>query len=465
MKHSIEQEIDELLSRGVGGFIDPEGTFKKKLIAKAAGNYSKPIFIKFGVDPTKPDLHLGHAVVLRKLRKFQDLGCTIIFLIGDITAQIGDPTGKSKVRPEVDQQMIEDNMKSYLEQVNKILKTDPQVFSWIRNSEWFLDVADLIAPDALTFTDNKTNQSVQFPPNSFYAKAALYDNTRMQKTMLGKTEIQQVTLRSFLAALRRITHSRLIERDMFEKRLEAGEELYMHEMMYPVLQGIDSNLIALIYGSCDLEVGGTDQTFNMLMGRDTMKIASLEQQAVLSFKLLEGTDGKEKMSKSLGNYIGVTDAPSDMYGKVMSIPDTSIVNYFELCTYTPLPEIEDIGTTVRKAKVNPKEIKMRLAREIVAIYHGEAAAEKAEGDFNNTFAKGGVPEDVETAHATAGTALVDIVMEKGIVGSKSEWRRLVEGGGVHNAETDETIEDQSAMFEKPITLKIGKRRFLKIKIK
>ncbi len=304
---------------------------------------------------------------------------------------------------------------------------------------------------------------MNFAADSYHAKAEVYDRSRMQKT-LGKSQIQQVTLRTFLATLRRITHSQLIERDMFQKRIEAGEELYMHEMMYPILQGLDSNLIALIYGSCDLEVGGTDQTFNMLMGRDTMKIGSLEQQAVLSFKLLEGTDGKEKMSKSLGNYIGVIDAPADMYGKIMSIPDSSIVNYFELCTYTPIEEVADIAKQLEKGKGNPKEIKMRLAREIVAIYHGEAASKDAEAAFENTFAKGGVPENLEIITVEKGTLIADVAVTNNIIASKSEWRRLIEGNGVHNAETDETITDQFAKVEGPMTLKIGKRRFLKIDI-
>jgi tyrosyl-tRNA synthetase len=402
--------------------------------------------------------------VLRKLRKLQEYGDTIVVLIGDITAQIGDPTGKSKVRPEIDQKAIEENMASYLAQVGKILKTDATVFSWIRNSEWFLDVADLVVTHPIEYKDTKTEQKVIFPPNSFFAKAALYDSSRMQKTVLGKTEVQQVTLRTFLATLRRITHSRLIERDMFEKRINAGEELYMHEMMYPILQGIDSNLIAHIYGSCDLEVGGTDQTFNMLMGRDTMKIANLEQQSVLSFTLLEGTDGKEKMSKSLGNYIGVTDAPADMYGKVMSIPDSSIVNYFELTTYTPLEEIADIAKQLEKGKTNPKDFKMRLAREIVAIYHGDAEATKAEEAFTKTFSEGGIPDNIEIFTVEKGTLISDIVVKYNVVSSKSDWRRLVEGNGVHNAKTNETITDQFAKLEAPMILKIGKRRFVKLEL-
>ncbi len=464
MSDTEMQEIDELLSRGVGEFIDPDGSFRKKLIGKIEGTYTKPIFIKWGADPSRPDLHLGHAVILRRLRKFQDLGCTVIFLIGDITAQIGDPTGKSKVRPEIDQQTVEINMASYVAQVGKILKTDATLFSWIRNSEWFLDVADVIAPEPVEFKDSATNQKVIFPANSFYAKAALYDNSRMQKTVLGKNEIQQVTLRTFLAILRKVTHAKLIQRDMFEKRINEGGDLYMHEMMYPVLQGIDSNLIATIYGSCDLEVGGTDQTFNMLMGRETMKASALEQQSVLSFRLIEGTDGKEKMSKSLDNFIAITDTPSDMYGKVMSIPDTSIANYFELSTYTPLVEIEEFKKQLDAESVNPKELKMRLAREIVAIYHGEKEAAKAEEDFTATFSKGGIPDDIKTTQAPAGTPLVGILLEEEMVESKTDFRRLLDAGAISDAATGDKITDPEASLDKDITLKIGKRRFLKIEL-
>jgi tyrosyl-tRNA synthetase len=465
-----EKDINELLSRGVGDFIDPENSFKNKLLGKINGTYTKPIVIKFGVDPTRPDLHLGHAVVLRKLRKLQEIGCHVVFLIGDITAQIGDPTGKSKVRPEISQEEIKKNMDTYLAQVGKLLITDNgAVFSWITNSDWFLDVADLIVPQQInyTVTDSKTGvkNEVPFPANSIYAKAAVFDSTRMQKTHLNKQELQQVTLRNFLATLRKITHARLIARDLFQDRLKSGEELFMHEMMYPVLQGLDSNLIGNIYGSCDLEVGGTDQLFNMVMGRDTMKIAELQPQSVLSFKLLEGLDGKEKMSKSLNNYIAVTDEPSDMYGKVMSIPDSSLVNYFELTTFTPLDEIETIKKELAKGEINPKDYKMQLAKQIVAIYHGQDAADKAQDDFNNTFKKGGVPEDIEKVEVSAGTLLVDILVGNEIVSSKTEWRRLVDEGAVQNMDIETKITDYLYKVEGDANYKIGKRRFIKIIIK
>ncbi|NIV69541.1 hypothetical protein GWN15_13565, partial [candidate division KSB1 bacterium] len=194
------------------------------------------------------------------------------------------------------------------------------VFSWIRNSDWFIAITDLSVPNAVKYRDEKNGQEVTFPPESFYAKAAKYNESRMQVKDLGKSEVHNITLRTFLSVLRKITHGQLVQRDMFEERIKKGEELYMHEMIYPILQGVDSHVLSKIYGSCDLEVGGSDQTFNMLMGRTVMRMGEQPPQAVLSFKLLEGTDGKEKMSKSLENYIGITEPPHEIYGKAMSIP-------------------------------------------------------------------------------------------------------------------------------------------------
>lgn len=446
-------EIKELLTRGVGSFIDPEGIFESKL-----KNNPRDIVIKFGVDPTRPDIHLGHAVVLRRLRKFQDLGCKVIFLIGDYTTQIGDPTGKSKVRPELSQSEIESNMNTYLAQVGKILKTDNDVFSWIRNSDWFLNVTDVIPSD----TTNLEIEGKKIDPNSFMGKAMLFENTRMQKTHLHKGSIQNVSLSRILATLRHVTHARLIERDMFQERLNGGNELYMHEMLYPVIQGIDSALIGQIYGTCDVEVGGTDQTFNMLMGRDVMKMNGQQPQAVLSFEVLVGLDGVHKMSKSLDNYISITDEPWDMYGKVMSIPDTSIAQYFTLCTYTPVEDIKEISDSISGGSVNPKDLKMRLGREIVAMYHGEEASQKAEEDFVIKFSKKEIPDDVEEIEVSNEMTLQDIMKEKEIVSSNTEWRRLVEDGAVSNLSTGEKIDDASARAEEGI-YKIGKKRFIKIK--
>lgn len=456
----IEKKINDIFSRGVGQFIDPGDVFKNKLCEKAAGKYAKDIVVKYGADPSRPDIHLGHAVNLRKLRQLQDLGCKVVFLIGDFTAQIGDPTGKSKVRPELEQEAIEENMKTYVEQVGKILRTDKASFSWIRNSDWFYGIADIFFPEdidiQITDAEGGTH-SLKLPKNSILAKAAIYDKTRMQETHLNKHNTESVTLRGLLWTLRNITHGRLIQRDMFQERISKGEELYMHEMLYPVFQGIDSFLISRIYGSCDLEVGGTDQTFNMLMGRDVMKINGAEEQSVVSYKLLVGTDGKEKMSKSLENYIAITDAPSDIYGKVMSVPDSALKNYYELCTYTSMDTVEEIFDKISKG-ANPRDAKMRLAKEIVSIYHGMAAAEEAGNAFVSTFQKGGVPKEMRKIPAEKDAFET---VKKFFDGEKSntEIRGLFEQNAV--SKNDEKI-DIHAELKKGDVVKVGKKTWFTI---
>lgn len=473
-KNTPEHTIDEIFSRGVSSFIDPGGSFRKKLLAKAQGKYKKNIIVKFGVDPTRPDIHLGHAVILRKLRKLQDIGCTIVFLIGDFTAQIGDPTGKSKVRPELDHKEVEANLRTYLEQVDKILRVDRDpsgsikdspYFSWMRNSEWYVGVTDLSVDSAstqgLSIRDDRTGQVVTVPGNSFLAKAALYENTRMQKGLLHHATTHGLSLINLLSLLRRIPYAQLIERDMFQERIKKGEPLFMHEMLYPVIQGADSHMLADIYGSCDLEVGGTDQTFNMLMGRKIMEMVGKEPQAVAAFEVLVGLDGKDKMSKSLGNYIGITDAPNDMYGKIMSLPDAAIVSYYEMATFTPITDVRAIAGKLTDGKINPRDIKMELARQIVAIYHGEDSAKTALCAFVETFQKGKLPEDVRSHKTKTGTLLADAVLASGIVASKGEFRRLVDEGAVVEWES-EKVSDPLMPVSRTIVLKIGKRRFLKI---
>lgn len=466
----MEQDIEEVLTRGVGAFIDPDGSFKAKLLKKAKGEYPKDIVIKLGVDPNRPDIHLGHAVVLRRLRQFQDLGCKVIFLIGDFTAQIGDPSGKSKVRPEIEQAEVEKNVQTYIDQVGKILKMDdPKLFSWIRNSDWFTNITDLNLPDdtEISLDINKDGETtkVPFSPNSFVGKAVAFEQSRMQVKDIGlKEHITVVTLTSFLWFLKHLTHSRLIERDMFKNRIEKGEELYMHEMMYPVLQGVDSYAIAQIYGSCDLEMGGTDQTFNMLLGRDLMKVNKLEPQAVLAMDIITGTDGKEKMSKSLDNYIGITDEPNDMFGKVMSIPDSVVSMYYSLATYSPKEEVKKIEEGIQKGTLHPKDAKMRLAREITTIYHGEEAAKSAEAEFTETFSNKGVPTEIPNIKAKSGSKLMDAMLEAKVVESKTEWRRLVEEGAVNRVDKEGSIESADEVVAEPMTLKVGKRRFIKIEI-
>lgn len=459
------RDIENVLTRGVETFIDPDGSFKQRLIAKVKGEYTKDIVIKFGVDPTRPDIHLGTAVGLRKLRKFQELGCKVIFLVGDFTAQIGDPTGRSKVRPDIDQREVEANMQTYLEQIGKILILEDTTFSWIRNSDWFLSPEDLVAPEGakikLTASVAGKKGTSEIPANSFVGKALYFENSRMQKTHLKRSQVYAITLRSFLWTLKHITHARLIERDMFQNRLNDSGELYMHEMMYPVLQGVDSYMLAQVYGSCDLEIGGTDQTFNMLMGRDVMRVNKAEPQAVLSFGLIEGTDGSEKMSKSMDNYIGITESPQEMYGKVMSIKDHSIKNYFKLAALTPIDEIENIQKEIDGGK-NPRDIKMRLAREIVSIYHGEAEAEKAEQSFVNTFQKQEVPDSLQKVFGSKGELLSDILVRENVVESKTEFRRLVTSGSIKKLSSDEKITDPFYAVDEAEKIKVGKKRFIEI---
>ena len=458
--------VEDILSRGVGTFVDPEGALKKKLIAKATGASREEVVIKFGVDPTRPDIHLGHAVVLRKLRQLQNIGCKVVFLIGDYTAQIGDPTGKSKVRPEVEQSAIEANMQTYLDQVGKILTLEPAVFSWIRNSDWFTTITDLALPDDykvgmdVTLPGKTAPEHIPLDPNSFVGKAIVFEETRMQKK-LGAKAISVVTMRSLLWGLRHVTLAQLIERDMFQNRIKSGESLFMHEMLYPIFQGIDSDVLHQIYGACDLEVGGTDQTFNMLMGRKIMEVNKRPPQAVLSFALLVGLDGKEKMSKSLDNYVGITDAPNDMFGKIMSISDTAIPSYLELCTFTPMSEVAVLLKALEAGKAHPKEVKMDLAQQIVEIYHGQAAAVSARDAFVNTFQKKEIPDDIAEVSVAKGTLLADALLAASMVASKGEFRRLLDEGAIRK-DGEEKITDPFFAVDAPIVLRVGKHRFIKI---
>lgn len=466
MMQTTDKKIDEILTRGVGEFIDPDGSFREKLIEKSQGKYNKDIVVKFGVDPTQPDIHLGHAVILHKLRQLQDIGCKVIFLVGDFTAKIGDPTGKSKTRPEVEQHEIEKNMKTYLDQIHKILRTEDPVFSWIRNSDWFISPLDLVLPEdykiSLKIKKDEKEIEISINPNSIEGRAIAFQESRMQKTNLKKEKIENVSITNLLWTLKKITHGRLIQRDLFKERIHKGEELYLHEMLYPIFQGIDSHVLAKIYGSCDMEIGGTDQTFNMLIGRDIMKNNKQEPQAVLSIKLLEGTDGKEKMSKSLDNYIEIAGDPNDMYGKIMSIPDASLVNYFKLTTYTSESDIERIKKDLEKKTKNPRDIKMRLAKEITSIYHGEKIAESAQDVFIKTFQKGMLPENISESKVSKDTNLFELLVEKKIIKSKTELRRLIEEGAISNIDTKEKISDADFQITKSINLKIGKKHFLKI---
>lgn len=329
--------------------------------------------IKLGVDPTAPDLHLGHAVPLRKLRQFQDLGHRVVLIVGDFTALIGDPSGRSATRPALTPGQIETNATTYIEQAFKIL--DPGKTTMRRNSEWL--------------------------------------------GRLGFADILKLTSQ--------FTVARILERDDFQKRYREGVGISLHELLYPMAQAYDSVAI-----EADVELGGTDQLFNLLAGRELMEKLGLEPQVCITLPLLEGTDGVQKMSKSYGNYIGLTDAADDMFGKVMSIPDALMVKYYRLCTALPVPEIDALEASLSAGTEHPNAAKRRLAAEIVALYHGRDAATSAEAAFDRIFKHREMPEDVAEVRVTRTDPahLPAVLKEAGLAPTTSEARRLIDGGAV-----------------------------------
>ena len=390
--------MDELFTRGVEQIIGRDELEK-------AIKSGRKLRLKFGVDPTRPDIHIGHAVLLRQLRQFQDMGHTVIFLIGDYTTKIGDPSGKSKTRPMLTDNEIIANAQTYLDQVGSIL--DIKNVEIRRNSEWL---------SKLTFAD-----------------------------LLG------------LAA--KFSVAQLIERDDFDNRLKSGEELALHELLYPLMQAYDS--VAL---EADVEFGGNDQLFNMLAGRSLQKKMDQRPQAVFVTELLVGTDGVKKMSKSLDNYVAINDEPVDMYGKVMSLPDSLIAPYYKLCTEIPMNIIDELVKTLAEG-ANPRDSKASLAREIVRMYHGETAALKAEDAWNNQFRDGGRPQNIKVYQARdAHMTLIDLLVESGMASSKNEARRLIDQGGVKLDDTVQTPEAEP-VFTTGDILQVGKRRYLKLKVK
>ncbi len=390
--------MDELLSRGVEQIVGRE-----ELEAALKGN--RKLRLKFGVDPTRPDIHVGHAVVLRSLRQFQELGHTVIFLIGDYTTKIGDPSGKSKTRPMLTDKEIAINVKTYLAQVGQILDVDRAEIRY--NSEWLgkLSFGDLIS---------------------------LASNVSVAQT---------------------------IERDDFKNRLASGQELALHELLYPLMQAYDS--VAL---KADVEFGGNDQLFNMMAGRALQKKLGQKPQAVFVMELLVGLDGTKKMSKSLDNYIGITDEPVDMYGKIMSLPDNLIAPYYKLCTEIELEAIDGLVKTLAGG-ANPRDSKASLAREIVRLYHGEAKALAAEEAWNKQFREGGRPEDIEEYEVPdKRLPLVELLVAASLASSKSEARRLIEQGGVKLDDTVQTPESEPVWANHQM-LQVGKRRYLKLRVR
>jgi len=371
-----------------------------------AATANRPLRVKLGLDPTAPDIHLGHTVQLRKMRQFQDLGHKAVLLIGDYTARIGDPSGVNKTRPVLSPQQIDANAHTYLEQAGKVLDTSPEKLEVRRNSEWL---------EKLTFAD-------------------------------------------VLRLAGQMTIAQMMERDTFDIRYKAGVPIGVHEFLYPLMQGYDSVCI-----EADVELGGTDQTFNNLVGRQLQENAGQPRQVVLIMPILVGLDGTEKMSKSKGNYIGVTDEPNDMFGKVMSIPDALMFNYFTLLTDL---DLERIAELVDGDRTHPRQAKALLAKTIVATYHDEAAAESAAAEFDRVFSQRDVPTDMPEVPVSAATMnIIDLVLAAGFAKSKGEARRLIQQNAVSlDGEKIVDVDANVAMSDGQV-LRVGKRRFGKIVVK
>jgi len=396
----INEQMD-LIKHGAFEII-PEEDLVKKL--EHSIKTKKPLNIKLGCDPSRPDLHLGHSVVLRKLRQFQNLGHQAILIIGDFTGMIGDPSGKSKTRPSLTLEETRQNGQSYFEQATKILSSHRVTMQY--NSDWL---------DKMSFAN-------------------------------------------VIRLASKYTVARMLERDDFTIRYKAGEPISVHEFLYPLAQAMDSVAI-----HADVELGGTDQKFNLLVGRDIQREFGQEPQVTLMMPILIGTDGVEKMSKSLDNYIGINDSPKDIYGKTLSIPDKLIYRYFELTTDIPKKELLEIKKSLDNLKTNPRNIKRTLARTLVRMYHSQEAADAAEEEFDRIFVEKSIPDEIEEYTATAPLTITALISEAKLAASKSEARRLIDQGGV--SIDNERVSDPNASLpdKKEFILKVGKRKFLKVK--
>ncbi|KAB2881403.1 tyrosine--tRNA ligase [bacterium] len=400
MQHSIDEQL-LIIRRGIVDII-PEDELIRKL--ERAIKENKPLKIKLGCDPSRPDLHIGHSVVLRKLRQFQDIGHEAILVIGDFTGMIGDPTGKNKTRPSLSLEETRHNGKSYFEQASKIL--DPVKTRIVYNSEW-------LAP--MAFAD-------------VVKMASMY------------------------------TVARMLERDDFQNRYRNNEPISVHEFLYPLAQAMDSVALA-----SDVELGGTDQRFNLLVGRDIQKEYGQEPQVIITMPLLEGTDGVQKMSKSLNNYVGIDDVPKEMFGRIMSIPDSLIYKYFELTTNVSILELESIKRDLENKSVNPSLLKRKLAMEIIALYHDKSSAEKAEEEFDLIFKKKDIPEDIPIFNVSINEmTIVKLLTETKLVDSGNEARRQILQGAV-SLNGQKIMDDKlNVKLDGDLILKVGKRKFLKI---
>lgn len=395
----------EIVSTGAADVVSHDELLKK---LEKSYETNTPLTIKLGADPSAPDIHLGHTVVLQKMRQFQSLGHQVVFLIGDFTGRIGDPTGKKKTRPALSEEEIRLNAETYKAQVGKILDLDKAKI--VFNSEWL---------EKMTFAD-VLKLSAQY------------------------------------------TVARMLERDDFEKRFKSQTPISVVEFMYPLMQGYDS--VAL---HADVELGGQDQTFNLLVGRELQRAYGQAPQVTITMPILEGLDGKEKMSKSLGNYVGINDEPSQMYGKILSIPDELMIKYYELLTDLSVSELKAIKEEIPD---RPKEVKMRLARQITAQYHGSEAANNAEAEFEKIFGKtgDGLPENIEEVELSApaeGVTLQKLLTVTELVPSGGEARRLLQQGGIKVNQIKETNGQKTYNSGDELIVQAGKRNFKKIILK
>jgi len=398
MKGRMSQQL-ELLKRGTVEI------YRQAELSQRLTEAGRSLRVKLGLDPTSPDIHLGHTVVLRKMRQFQDLGHKAVLIIGDYTARIGDPSGQNSTRPVLTSGQIEENAKTYFTQAGKILDTSDDKLEVRYNSEW-LEKMNLM--DVIQLTSSKTV-------------------------------------------------SQMLQRDTFKNRLDSGQDVYMHEFLYPIMQGYDSVMV-----KSDVELGGTDQTFNNLVGRDIQRAYHQQPQIVITMPILVGLDGKEKMSKSKGNYIGVTDDPNDMFGKVMSISDNMMENYFTLLTDLPAEKIAEL---TNPDKTHPKEAKVLLAKTIVGQFYHETAAELAAAQFDKVFARGDLPDDMPEIETPAEAVMASkLLAASGLVVSSSEAKRLIKQSAVSiNGEKIDNANKEITPID-GMVIQVGKRRFAKIKV-
>jgi tyrosyl-tRNA synthetase len=398
----VEEQL-ERIKRGAVDIIREEELLEKLKRAQKTG---KPLRVKAGFDPTAPDIHVGHTVLIRKMKHFQDLGHTAIFLIGDFTGLIGDPSGRSATRKQLTAEEVQENAETYKQQIFKIL--DPQKTVIDFNTRWMMPLGTV----------------------------------------------------GFIRLAGKYTVARILEREEFANRMKNQQPIAMHELLYPIVQGYDS--VAL---EADVELGGTDQRFNLLVGRDLQREFGQESQVVLTLPLLEGLDGVQKMSKSLGNYIGINEAPNEQFGKVMSISDDLMLRYYELLTDVPLSEIQRLRQDVAAGHRHPMDVKADLAVRIISVYHGAQAAEAAREEFNRVFRKREIPEDIETKEVSIASGplrLIKLLATLNLAPSNTESQRLIESGAVHI--NDQRVTDPKTEISQPgeYLIKVGKRRFLRL---